>query len=148
MDKKIHESFIEYLKHLIATNQVSGNIPAQIKPIVIAHFYNVEVYRSGIQSFFEVYPFSLEEVLNAFQILGVAPELIRVVEEANLHEYLTDDELYEQEPDDEEKYEQLMEERDLLWDNINEKYRGIANNDVDERITDYIKTHNLDFSVD
>ena len=146
MDGNIHESFMAYLRHLISTKQLDADIPADIKPIVIAYFFNMEVFRGGIQCFFEGYTFRLEEVLSAFRLLGVDPELISVVEEAGMHEYLSDDDIYELEPDDEDKFAELIEERDQLWDGINEAYRT-ANNDVDEKIEDYIKSNNIDFDV-
>ena len=146
MDGNIHESFMAYLRHLISTKQLDADIPADIKPIVVAYFFNMEVFRGGIQCFFEGYSFRLEEVLSAFRLLGVDPELISVVEEAGMHEYLSDDDIYELEPDDEDKFAELIEERDQLWDGINEAYRT-ANNDVDERIEDYIKSNNIDFDV-
>ena len=95
MDGNIHESFMAYLRHLISTKQLDADIPADIKPIVIAYFFNMEVFRGGIQCFFEGYTFRLEEVLSAFRLLGVDPELISVVEEAGMHEYLSDDDIYE-----------------------------------------------------
>ena len=146
MDGNIHESFMAYLRHLISTKQLDADIPADIKPIVIAYFFNMEVFRGGIQCFFEGYSFRLEEVLSVFRLLGVDPELISVVEEAGIHEYLSDDDIYELEPDDEDKFAELIEERDQLWDGINEAYRT-ANNDVDEKIEDYIKSNNIDFDV-
>ena len=146
MDGNIHESFMAYLRHLISTKQLDADIPADIKPIVIAYFFNMEVFRGGIQCFFEGYSFRLEEVLSVFRFLGVDPELISVVEEAGIHEYLSDDDIYELEPDDEDKFAELIEERDQLWDGINEAYRT-ANNDVDEKIEDYIKSNNIDFDV-
>ena len=146
MDGNIHESFMAYLRHLISTKQLDADIPADIKPIVVAYFFNKEVFRGGIQCFFEGYSFRLEEVLSAFRLLGVDPDLISVVEEAGMHEYLSDDDIYELEPDDEDKFAELIEERDQLWDGINEAYRT-ANNDVDEKIADYIKSNNIDFDV-
>ena len=146
LDGNIHESFMAYLRHLISTKQLDADIPADIKPIVVAYFFNMEVFRGGIQCFFEGYSFRLEEVLSAFRLLGVDPELISVVEEAGMHEYLSDDDIYELEPDDEDKFAELIEERDQLWDGINEVYRT-ANNDVDEKIEDYIKSNNIDFDV-
>ena len=146
MDGNMHESFMAYLRHLISTKQLDGDIPSQIKPIVVAYFFNMELYRGGIQCFFEGYSFRLEEVLSAFRLLDVDPELISVVEEAGMHEYLSDDDIYELEPDDEDKFAELIEERDQLWDGINEAYRT-ANNDVDEKIEDYIKSNNIDFNV-
>ena len=146
MDGNIHESFMAYLRHLISTKQLDADIPADIKPIVVAYFFNMEVFRGGIQCFFEGYSFRLEEVLSAFRLLGVDPELISVVEEAGMHEYLSDDDIYELEPDDEDEFAELIEERDQLWDGINEAYRT-ANNDVDEKIEDYIKSNNIDFDV-
>ena len=146
MDGNIHESFMAYLRHLISTKQLDADIPADIKPIVVAYFFNMEVFRGGIQCFFEGYSFRLEEVLSAFRLLGVDPDLISVVEEAGMHEYLSDDDIYELEPDDEDKFAELIEERDQLWDGINEAYRT-ANNDVDEKIEDYIKSNNIDFDV-
>ena len=146
MDGNIHKSFMAYLRHLISTKQLDADIPADIKPIVVAYFFNMELFRGGIQCFFEGYSFRLEEVLSAFRLLGVDPELISVVEEAGMHDYLSDDDIYELEPDDEDKFAELIEERDQLWDGINEAYRT-ANNDVDEKIEDYIKSNNIDFDV-
>ena len=145
MDDKIWEDFTEYLRYLITSGKINGNIHEQYKPIVVAHFFDAEVYGDGIQSFFEIYSFSLDDVLQAFQTLEVSPELIQVIKEANEHDYITDDELYDQEPDDEDKFEELMEKRDLFWDNINHKYYGIENNNIEEKIIDYIKTNNLVF---
>ena len=146
MDGNIHKSFMAYLRHLISTKQLDADIPADIKPIVIAYFFNMEVFRGGIQCFFEGYTFRLEEVLSAFRLLGVDPDLISVVEEAGTHEYLSDDDIYELETDDEDKFAELIEERDLLWDGINEAYRT-AINYVDEKIEDYIKSNNIDFNL-
>jgi len=147
MGEKIWEEFLEYLKKLVSSGVPDADIPAQYKPVVIAHFFNSEVYREGFQGFFENYSFSLDEVLSAFQILKVSSELIQVVEEAKTNKYLTDDELFEQASDDEDMYSELMDERDLFWDEINRKYCSITNNDVDKRAVDYIKTHGLDFSI-
>lgn len=146
MDGNIHESFMAYLRQLISAKQLDGDIPAHIKPIVVAYFFNMELYRGGIQCFFEGYSYRLEEVLSAFKLLGVDPELISVVEEAGLHEYLSDDDIYEMEPEDEDKFAEIVEERDRLWDAINEAYRT-ANNDVDQKINDYIRTKNIVFDV-
>ena len=80
-------------------------------------------------------------------MLNVVPGLIQVVEEAKTNTYLSDDELFEQSSGDEDRYSELMEKRDLVWDEINRKYYSITNNDVDERIIDYIKTNGLDFCI-
>jgi len=144
MDGNIPESLIAYIRQLISAKQLDGDIPEKIKPLVVAYFFNMEVYRGGIQCFFEGYSFSLEEVLSAFKLLGVDPELITVVEEAGTHEYLSDDDIYEFEPDDEDKFAELIEERDQFWDEINEEYCA-ANNDVNEKITAYIESNNIDF---
>ncbi len=142
------DDFKTYLKHLISTNQIDGCIPEEYKPIVIAHLFNAEVFRSGIQSFFELFPFSLKEVVDSLQILKVASSLVQVVKDAQEIEYISDDELYEQAPDDEERYEELMEERDLFWDDINGKYRSVSENDVDEKIAAYIQAFGLEFKID
>lgn len=147
MGEKIWEEFLEYLKKLVSSGVPDADIPAQYKPVVIAHFLNSEVYREGFQGFFENYSFSLDDVLSAFQILKVSSELIQVVEEAKTNKYLTDDELFEQASDDEDMYSDLMDKRDLFWDEINRKYCSTTNNDVDKRIIDYIMTHGLDFSI-
>lgn len=85
---------MESLRGLIISGELNGNIPGQYKPIIISHFFNAEVYGDGIQSFFEVYLFSLDDVLQAFQILKVSPELMRVIKEAKTHKYIMDEELY------------------------------------------------------
>lgn len=72
---------------------------------------------------------------------------MQIVEEAKTNKYLTDDELSELASNDEDMYSKLMDERDVFWDEIDRKYYSITNNDVDERIIDYIKTNGLDFSI-
>ncbi len=141
MDEKIQEKFLEYLRTLVSSGMSDADVPSQYKSVVVAHFFNSEVYREGFQGFFENYSFSLDEVLSAFQILKVNSELIKVVEEASTNKYLTDNELFEQASDDEDLYSELMDERDLRWDEINRKYCSITNNDVDKRIIDYVKTN-------
>lgn len=147
MDEKIREKFFGYLKTLVSSGMSDADIPAQYKPAVIAYFFNSEVYSEGFQGFFENYSFSLDEVISAFLILKVTPELIEVVEEAKTNKYLTNNELFERASDDEDVYSELMDERDLFWDEINRKYCSITNNDVDKRIIDYIKTKELDYSI-
>lgn len=145
MDDKIWEDFMEYLRYLIISDKLNENIPKKYKPIVISHFFDVEVYRDVIQSFFEVYLFSFDDVLQAFQIFKMSSEFINIIREANGHKYIMDDELYNQSSDDEEKFEELMEERDLFWNKINKKYCDIKNNNIQEKILDYIKINNLVF---
>ena len=147
MDGKIREEFLAYLRKLVTSGMLDDGVPEQFKPVVIAHFFNSEVYGEGFQGFLETYSFSLDEVLSALQVLNVVPELIQVVEEAKTNTYLSDDELFEQSSGDEDMYSELMEKRDLVWDEINRKYYSITNNDVDERIIDYIKTNGLDFCI-
>lgn len=48
-----------------------------------------------------------DDVLQTFQILEVSLELIQVIKEANEHNYISDAELYDQEPDIEEKFEEF-----------------------------------------
>ena len=147
MDGKIREEFLAYLRKLVTSGMLDDGVPEQFKPVVIAHFFNSEVYGEGFQGFLENYSFSLDEVLSALQVLNVVPELIQVVEEAKTNTYLSDDELFEQSSGDEDMYSELMEKRDLVWDEINRKYYSITNNDIDERIIDYIKTNGLDFCI-
>ena len=147
MDGKIREEFLAYLRKLVTSGMLDDGVPEQFKPVVITHFFNSEVYGEGFQGFLENYLFSLDEVLSALQVLNVVPGLIQVVEEAKTNTYLSDDELFEQSSGDEDMYSELMEKRDLVWDEINRKYYSITNNDVDERIIDYIKTNGLDFNI-
>ena len=147
MDEKILEEFLVYLRKLVSCGMLDTDISAQYKPVVIAYFFNSEVYGEGFQGFFENFSFSLDEVLSAFQVLKVTSELIQIVEEAKTNKYLTDDELSELASNDEDMYSKLMDERDVFWDEIDRKYYSITNNDVDERIIDYIKTNGLDFSI-
>lgn len=147
MDGKIREEFLAYLRKLVTSGMLDDGVPEQFKPVVITHFFNSEVYGEGFQGFLENCSFSLDEVLSALQVLNVVPELIQVVEEAKINTYLSDDELFEQSSGDEDMYSELMEKRDLVWNEINRKYYSITNNDIDERIIDYIKTNGLDFSI-
>ena len=147
MDNKIWNDFMEYLRFLILSEGNMKNISDVYKPIVISYFFDSEVYGDGIQSYFEIWSshFSLEEVLNAFRVLDVNQSLIDIIEIAKKQKYKTDDEIYAQAPDDKDLFEQLMEERDMFWDDINRRYYDIEDNDIEERILEYINKNHLSF---
>ena len=162
MDNKIWNDFIEYLRFLILSEGNMKNISNVYKPIAISYFFDSEVYGDGIQSYFEIWSshFSLEEVLNAFRVLDVNQSLIDIIEIAKKQKYKTDDEIYAQALDDKALFEQLMEERDMFWDDINRRYydiedndiedndiedNDIEDNDIEERILEYINKNHLSF---
>lgn len=59
MDEIILEEFLVYLRKLVSCGMLDTDIPAQYKPVVIAYFFNSEVYGEGFQGFLKTIPFRL-----------------------------------------------------------------------------------------
>lgn len=145
MDRQsLWEKYMEYLRNLNPLENKWSELTEMEKIPIIAFLFNREIYGDGVQSYFELWGknFSIDDVEKAYIVLSVNYELLELVREIKGIQYISDDDLY-QSSESEEEFDQLMEARDVLWDEWNARYYETENNDVDEKIMEYVEKNLL-----